>query len=103
STHPPRPTPTLFPYTTLFRSNPYYLTLARYNANGTLDTTFGSGGKVISHVGSGDSEGYSVALQSDGKIVVGGMFVDTNSQVQFRSEEHTSELHHDQISYAVFC
>src|SRR5207245_811854 len=42
--------------------NPYYLTLARYNANGTLDTTFGSGGKVISHVGSGDSEGYSVAL-----------------------------------------
>jgi uncharacterized delta-60 repeat protein len=49
------------------------LIVARYNANGTLDATFGSGGEVISHVGP-DSEGRSVAVQGDGKIVVGGRF-----------------------------
>jgi uncharacterized delta-60 repeat protein len=45
--------------------------LARYNANGTLDGTFGSGGKVTLLVG---TEGYAnaVALQPDGKIVVAG-------------------------------
>jgi uncharacterized delta-60 repeat protein len=55
--------------------------LARYNANGTLDTTFGSGGKVItSHAAIPGSLVNSefgthvvdVALQADGKILVGG-------------------------------
>ncbi len=55
-------------------SYPYYFTVARYNTNGTLDTTFGSGGVVISHVGAGNSQGRSVALQGDGKIVVGGVY-----------------------------
>jgi len=42
--------------------------LARYNTNGSLDTTFGMGGKVLTLVG-GDG---AVAIQSDGKIVVTG-------------------------------
>jgi uncharacterized delta-60 repeat protein len=46
--------------------------LARYNANGSLDSTFGSGGKVTTDVGGFDAA-LGVALQSDGKIVaVGG-------------------------------
>ncbi len=46
--------------------------LARYNANGTLDTSFDGDGKLTTAFGTSGDEGYSVALQSDGKIVVAG-------------------------------
>ena len=47
--------------------------LARYNLNGTLDNTFGTGGKVISDFGPNDSnDGNAIAIQNDGKILVGG-------------------------------
>jgi uncharacterized delta-60 repeat protein len=46
--------------------------LARYNSDGSLDPTFGSGGKTTTSLGSGDSFGTAVALQRDGKIVLGG-------------------------------
>ena len=45
--------------------------LARFNTDGTLDNTFGVGGKVTTNVGS-DDVAYKMALQSDGKIVVAG-------------------------------
>jgi uncharacterized delta-60 repeat protein len=47
------------------------LELARYNANGTLDTTFGSGGEVVTSFGS-PSELGSLLLQPDGKLLVAG-------------------------------
>jgi uncharacterized delta-60 repeat protein len=46
--------------------------LARYNSNGTLDTTFGTGGKAVTDFGA-DDRAFSVASQADGKIVAGGM------------------------------
>jgi uncharacterized delta-60 repeat protein len=46
--------------------------LARYNSNGTLDTSFGTGGKVITDFEGVSAEAYSVAVQTDGKIVVAG-------------------------------
>jgi uncharacterized delta-60 repeat protein len=46
--------------------------LVRYNANGSLDNTFDSGGRVTTSIGSYDDYGKSVAIQSDGKIVVAG-------------------------------
>ncbi len=47
--------------------------LARYNTNGTLDTTFGTGGKVTTNFGTSAADYPScVAVQSDGKILVGG-------------------------------
>ena len=46
--------------------------LARYLANGTLDTSFGSTGKVITPIAGGNDVANSVALQPDGKIVVAG-------------------------------
>jgi uncharacterized delta-60 repeat protein len=46
--------------------------LARYNADGTLDSTFGDGGKVVTDFGGLDDRIYSVALQSDGKIIIAG-------------------------------
>jgi uncharacterized delta-60 repeat protein len=46
--------------------------LTRYNSNGSLDTTFDGDGKVTTDFGGGDDHAYSVAIQSDGKIVVAG-------------------------------
>lgn len=46
--------------------------LMRFNANGTLDPSFGSGGKVTTDVGPGRDIVYDVAVQPDGKIVVAG-------------------------------
>ena len=40
--------------------------------DGTLDTLFGIGGKVTTQIGPGYDAAYSVAIQSDGKIVVAG-------------------------------
>src|SRR5579885_1516748 len=45
--------------------------LARYDADGSLDLSFGSGGRVVTDFG-GDDEAFAVAVQSDGKIVVAG-------------------------------
>jgi uncharacterized delta-60 repeat protein len=45
--------------------------IARYNADGTLDPTFGTGGLVTTDFG-GSDQANGVALQTDGKIVVVG-------------------------------
>jgi uncharacterized delta-60 repeat protein len=47
------------------------LAVARYNADGSLDPTFGVGGKVVTDLGSTEVA-RSVAIQPDGKIVVAG-------------------------------
>jgi uncharacterized delta-60 repeat protein len=46
--------------------------LVQYNADGSLDTSFGTGGAIITSLTPADDMGYSVALQSDGKIVMAG-------------------------------
>lgn len=48
----------------------------RYNTNGTLDTSFGSSGKVITPVATGDDNAYAVTLQPDGKLVLAGYCFD---------------------------
>jgi uncharacterized delta-60 repeat protein len=55
-----------YPYT-------FDFAVARYNANGTLDTSFDQDGKIRTAVGNiGFDRAYAVAVQSDGKIVVAG-------------------------------
>jgi uncharacterized delta-60 repeat protein len=46
--------------------------LARYDANGTLDAGFGSGGKVTTPVGTGSEGAAAVLRQPDGKLVAAG-------------------------------
>jgi uncharacterized delta-60 repeat protein len=46
--------------------------LARYNSDGSLDTSFGNGGKVTTNFGSNNEDAVSVVIQPDGKILVGG-------------------------------
>lgn len=48
--------------------------LARYLVDGTLDPSFGAGGKVITAFSSGDDQIQSLALQTDGKIIAAGQF-----------------------------
>lgn len=53
------------------------LAVARYHPNGSIDTTFDHNGKVlISTGGNFQTEGRSVRIQPDGKIVVGGFTSD---------------------------
>jgi len=52
--------------------------LARYNADGTLDTSFGDSGQVMTDVGISGSNATGVALQKDGKIVVAGYAVNNS-------------------------
>ncbi|MGF1933640.1 MAG: putative Ig domain-containing protein [Nostoc sp. ChiQUE02] len=60
--------------------------LARYNINGSLDTSFGSGGKVITDIGSATSDiAYSVSVQADGKILVAGSSSNNFALVRYNS------------------
>ena len=43
--------------------------LVRYNTDGSIDTSFGTSGKVTTQVGTTRSMAFAIALQSDGKIV----------------------------------
>lgn len=46
--------------------------LARYNTNGTLDTTFDTDGIVTTTIGSSHEDIFALALQPDGRILVTG-------------------------------
>lgn len=50
--------------------------VARYNSNGTLDTSFDGDGKVTDDINGDEDSANTVALQPDGKIVVAGQAVD---------------------------
>jgi uncharacterized delta-60 repeat protein len=52
--------------------------VARYNANGSLDTSFGTAGTATTDFG-GDDFGHAVVIQADGKIVVGGRVDETGA------------------------
>jgi uncharacterized delta-60 repeat protein/uncharacterized repeat protein (TIGR01451 family) len=46
--------------------------LARYNTDGTLDTTFDGDGKLTMRINNADERAYGVAQQFDGKLVAAG-------------------------------
>ena len=50
----------------------YDFAVIRLNADGSLDAGFGSGGKVLTDLGSAVDQASALAIQQDGKIVVGG-------------------------------
>jgi len=65
--------------------------LARYNADGSLDLSFGAGGTVTTTLGGNDSA-RAVALQPDGKIVAAGFSVKTpNPNTQFALARYNSD------------
>ena len=60
--------------------------VARFNPDGSLDSGFGMGGKVLTPVGSGDDRGHDVAIQSDGGIVVVGSSSDDLAVVRYNPD-----------------
>ena len=56
----------------VFRGTDFF-GLARYNADGTLDRSFGQGGRVLTKVGAFNSHASALIVQPDGKLVVAGM------------------------------
>lgn len=58
-----------------------YFMLARYQASGELDPTFGDGGQATATFENSAYAANAIALQPDGKILVVGEFGSTNTQV----------------------
>lgn len=58
----------------MFINQKNQIVLLRYNIDGTPDTTFGTGGMVLTLIGNG-SVANAVAIQSDDKIVIAGSAV----------------------------
>lgn len=67
--------------------NQYFdFALARYNSDGTLDGSFGSGGKVTTDLSGVDDLGRAVVINSDGKIIVVG-----ESNTDFAAARYNSD------------
>src|SRR5258708_18274268 len=84
---PPRST--LFPYTTLFRSS--------------LLSRWGEGRQAAAPEGKAWCLFSASAAAQPAHVAVAQHLDHGDQRDQHRSEEHTSELHHQIISYAVFC
>jgi uncharacterized delta-60 repeat protein len=54
--------------------------VARYNTDGSADTSFGTNGRVFTSYSAADDSSNSVALQPNGKIVIGGYQQDSAGQ-----------------------
>ena len=61
------------------------LALVRHGRDGTLDAGFGTGGKVVTGFAAqgGADQAHAVALQPDGKILVGGSIATTGTDLDF--------------------
>jgi uncharacterized delta-60 repeat protein len=68
----------------------YDFALARYNSNGSLDTTFGTDGKVTTAIGTDYDEAYAIAIQADGKIVAAG-YSHNGSDADFALARYNSD------------
>lgn len=68
--------------------------LARFTRDGLLDNTFSGDGKVITIIGSGESEDepHAIALQPDGKIVVVGEAENSSGNVDFALARYISGI-----------
>lgn len=60
---------------TTYTNNNCDFALVRYNADGSLDASFGNGGKVSTAIGAGLDEARSISLDASGRIVVAGFTV----------------------------
>jgi uncharacterized delta-60 repeat protein len=65
--------------------------IARYSCNGTLDTSFNGTGKIRTAVNAtSHSQGRSVAIQGDGKIVIAGNSYDASGNGSFALIRYTA-------------
>jgi uncharacterized delta-60 repeat protein len=55
-----------------YNGSNYDIAVVRFNANGSTDTSFDGDGKAVTDIGGLNQKAYDIAIQPDGKIVVGG-------------------------------
>jgi uncharacterized delta-60 repeat protein len=67
------------------------IALARYTADGRLDTGFGNGGKVSADLGTKADHANAVAIQRDGKILVAGSTYDLAQSDNFALVRYTPD------------
>jgi uncharacterized delta-60 repeat protein len=65
--------------------------LARYNADGSLDASFGAGGKVTTGFGSSFDNAHALALQPDGRIVVAGETIAVGTSNDFALARYNAD------------
>jgi len=65
--------------------------LARYNSNGSLDATFGTGGKVTTDFSGLFDTPLAMAIQNDGKIVLAGSDEDFSFHARFALSRYNSD------------
>jgi uncharacterized delta-60 repeat protein len=68
--------------------------LARVQANGVLDPTFGQGGKRITPIGAAPTTAHAMAVQADGKILLAGES-GAGEQTDFAVARYTPDGHPD--------
>ena len=64
----------------------YDLAMARYNSDGSLDTTFGNGGQVLDTFGSDVSMIFNMLVEPNGKIVAAGQADGVAALFRFNSD-----------------
>ena len=64
--------------------------LARYNSDGSLDTTFGNGGMVTTDFFGNEDDAFSILIQPDGKIVAVGSANDPATFYDFAAARYLS-------------
>jgi uncharacterized delta-60 repeat protein len=64
--------------------------IMRFNSDGSLDAGFGTGGQVVTPIGTENDEARNVAIQSDGKIVVTGFSTNAAHNTDFVVVRYTS-------------
>jgi uncharacterized delta-60 repeat protein len=57
--------------------------LARYNRDGSLDRSFGTGGRVTTDFGGGGAQAQALVVQADGKLVAAGLMNDGTANADF--------------------
>lgn len=62
-----------------YGSNAADFAVAKYNTDGSLDTSFSSDGKQVITLGANNDNAIGVAFQNDNKILVGGAYFRSNS------------------------
>ena len=73
-----------------FVGNKDDFTAERYNADGSLDTNFGSGGRILTVVSAGANRANDIVLQPDGKIILSGRAANAGQTSQFAVARYTA-------------
>ena len=72
-------------------SGNYDFALVRYNNDGSLDTSFGGAGLVITAIGPASEFALSMTLQGDGKILLAGQSYNSSGNVDFTLVRYNSD------------